>query len=317
MVNWRQLGIRGKRKLRNTLRALKGQPRPEIAVQHCLAPVLAPMACIDVGASFGIHRPWELFLHSPNVLWLAVEPNSTEADYLKSWPYPAQLQRCNEGLSGTGGERTLYITHNPNGSSILQPRIPTSIQARSNYEAFFYPLREIKIATITLSQLLERIPEAMPFVIKLDTQGSELEILQSGEAALLARRCVGIELEASLLAEPPYTNAARFWQINGWLENLGFELMRIAPICFGSRHAIVGGPGRKAPAECDAIFTLRTDRLSGLPASHRLALMAFLATNGFYEEAHALLAHDRKLQDLIQLSGGDSQGIEVALRNAF
>lgn len=168
------------------------------------------------------------------MLWLAVEPNSREADYLKSWPYSAQLQRCTEGLSGTGGESMLYITHNHNGSSIPQPRIPASIQARSDYEAFFYPLREIKIITITLSQLLKRVPEEIPFVIKLDTQGSELKILQGGEAALLARRCVGIELEASLLAEPNYTNADRFWQINSWLEKLGFELMQILPVCFGS-----------------------------------------------------------------------------------
>lgn len=317
MVKLRALVMVAKRWLRSSWRTLNGQPSPEIAVQRCLAPALAPMACIDVGASFGIHRPWQLLLQSPQVLWLAVEPNSSEADYLKRWPYPAQLQRCHEGLSGSGGERTLYITHNPNGSSILRPRIPASIQARSNYKAFFYPLRELKIATITLSQLLARIPDGMPFVIKLDTQGSELEILQSGEASLSSGRCVGIELEASLLAEPPYTNAARFWQVNGWLEELGFELMRITPICFGSRHAVVGGPGRKAPAECDAIFTRRTDLLSALPASHRLSLMAFLATNAYYEEAHALLTGDPDLQGLIQINGGDSRSIECALRNAF
>ena len=308
---------RGKRLVRGGWRRLQGRSSPPVELEHALAGSLAPMACIDVGASFGIHRPWRLLAQSPQVTWVAVEPNIAEVAYLNDWPHPAHLVCCSEGLSGTGGERTLYITHNPNGSSILEPQIPASIAARSDYKGFFYPMRQIQIPTITLPSLLQRLPDGIPFVIKLDTQGSELEILRGAEAALAQHQCVGIELEASLLAEPPYTHAARFWEINGWLEQLGFELMRIQPICFGSRHAVLGGPGRRAPAECDALFSVRSDKVAALPPSHRLALLAFHSTNGFYEEAHALLSGDPQLRDLIQSNGGQPERIGQALWDCF
>ena len=299
------------------LRAMLGRPSPRTHVQRCLSPALGPMACIDVGASFGVFQPWQLLLSAPQVTWLAVEPNLAEAGYLQAWSHAARLLTCSEGLSGTGGKRQLYITNNANGSSILEPRIPASIASRSDYKGFFLPFRQIEIDTITLEQLANRLPAGLPFVIKLDTQGSELEILQGGQSLLSNHDCVGIELEASLLAEPPYTNAARFWQINGWLEGLGYELMRLTPICFGSRYAVVGGAGRKAPAECDALFTVRSDIAAGLPASHRLALLAFHCTNAFYEEAHAMLISSDDLPSLITANGGDVQALERALRSAF
>jgi FkbM family methyltransferase len=88
-------------------------------------------------------------------------------------------------LSGTGGKRPFYRTNQPTGSSMLKPaavledeRALFEFPAMADNSDYVFPLTESQIDTITLTQLLRRTAHSAFHMIKLDTQGTELEIMQ-------------------------------------------------------------------------------------------------------------------------------------------
>lgn len=84
-------------------------------------------------------------------------------------------------------------------------------------------------------------------------------------------------MESTLLAEPSYKGAKKFWEASRDLEEFGYELLRIDPIVFDSKYGPNRTRGRRALCECDAIFTLRCDIAQRLPVEHRMALAGFYA----------------------------------------
>jgi hypothetical protein len=151
-------------------------------------------------------------------------------------------------------------------------------------------------------------------VVKLDTQGTELDIVLGAQAALAARRIVGIEMESTLHADPVMRGAGKFWQACRDLEALGFELLHVQPIEGGTRLGSSRTGGRRFLNECDALFALRRDVLAGMPVDHRLAALGFYATNAFYEEALALIEDDAEIVAALRHNGADLPALLALLR---
>jgi FkbM family methyltransferase len=278
---------------------LHGQSRLH-RIGALVSPHLPPTICIDVGASYYPHVRWQIFLNAPEVRWVAVEPNEENLAYLKSWAWPCQVSSCTSGLSRNGGVQTLYVTNVDTGSSLLPPVIHQSMLHRVNHRDYFFPITERQIETITLEQAIEGQPAGAPVFVKLDTQGTELSILQGASGLFDSRRIVGIEMEATLLAEPLMSGAGKFWQACEFLEAEGFELLHIKPIqavarsgrCFSGQNTFLN--------ECDAVFALRRDVAAELPVEYRASLFGFYLTNLLYEEAAALLADDAVMRGFLR-----------------
>lgn len=250
-----------------------------------LAIALPQVMCIDVGASHYPHTSWWLFLESPSTTWLAVEPIAETLDYLDRWPWRANVVPQEIGLSQIGGQQTLFVTNVETGSSLLRPVVEGAMKDRvvgASYE-YFFPVTERVVETRSLLQLLDGDP-SKPLFIKLDTQGSELSILQSVVSADSNLEVIGIEIECSLLASPLYEGAPRLWDVANHLEPLGFELVSLDVLPRSPRRKI-SARSRNIPAECDAIFALRRDRMTTSPVESQVALFAFYLTNNLYGEA--------------------------------
>jgi FkbM family methyltransferase len=258
-------------------------------VGAAIAPFLRGQTCVDVGASYYPHGKWRVFLESPRTRWLAVEPNEANAGYVRQRPWPCQVELAPIGLSEHGGEQTLYVTNVDSGSSLLEPVIPNSIRHRFPNVDYFFPVTKRAIDTTTLPKLLSATPADHPVFVKLDTQGTELSILNGSEQLLREQRVLGIELEATLLAEPVMRGAGRLWECCRFLEALGYELIDLKLIRGRSRLALSQPRGKTFLNECDAVFALRQDRLAALPAHYSSALCAFYVCNQFYEDALHLL----------------------------
>lgn len=260
---------------------------------------LPPVVCIDVGASYYPHAKWLVFLNSPRTHWLAVEPNEANIGYVASWVWPCKVSTCTTGLSRGGGTQTLYVTNVDSGSSLLPPEITASMQHRVRNLDYFFPLRERAIDTITLEQAQRALPQDAPMFVKLDTQGSELSILQGAQGLFTSGRIMGIEMESTMQAQPIMKGAGKFWEASQFLEAQGFELLTIKPI-----HAASPG-GRLRPHrmrylnECDAVFALRRDVAATRPVAHRASLFAFYLSYQFYQEAHAVLESDTEVRALL------------------
>ncbi len=288
MSLWSSLKRRLPQSIKRVARKLSAHSR--LAAQ--MSPCLPPLVCVDVGASYYPHAKWRIFLESPRTRWIAVEPNEANIGYIKAWAWPCQVSAVTTGLSQYGGTQTLYITNVDSGSSLLKPVIAESMSRRVQNTAYYFPLRTTQIDTLTLPQVVAGVEPSLPIFVKLDTQGTELSILSGADELLQSRRIVGIEMESTLQAQPIMHGAGKFWQACEYLEGIGFELLHIKPIYGPSRL----GNGRVRSYtflnECDAVFALRPDIASELELSHRVALLGFYASNGFFEESLCVLEDD-------------------------
>lgn len=286
---------------------------PAWRVSALLGPFLPAINCVDVGASYYPHVKWLVLLNSPQTNWLAVEPNQANVAYINSWQWPCQVTTCTTGLSREGGQKTLYVTNVDSGSSLLPPEISPSMKHRVVKLNYLFPVRETCIETLTLEQAAKDLTRDAPMFVKLDTQGTELSILQGAQALFESRTIVGIELEATLQAQPIMKGAGKFWQACEFLENNGFELLHVTPIHAPDRSGEVR-PGRNTYLnECDAVFALRPDIAAILPVEFRTALLAFYLTNAFYGEALSLLERDSSTCDFLAARGCPVQKLRLAL----
>lgn len=281
---------------------------------RALSPYLPETTCIDVGASYFPHMKWHLFLESPTVTWIAVEPNKANIGYIESWQWRSRVRSCTTGLSKEGGSQTLYITNVDSGSSLLEPRIPVGMGRRLRNLDYFFPLRTRTIETLTLADVVAQGEADVPVFVKLDTQGTELSILSGADNLIRTRRIVGIELEATLLAQPVMQGGGKFWQACQYLEELGLELLVIHPIYGPSRFGQLPARGLTFLNECDAVFAVRQDIAAELPVEYRVGLFAFYLCNRLFEEALVLLAEDAAVSSFLAARGCPMQLLDAAIR---
>jgi FkbM family methyltransferase len=294
----------------NSLRDLVPRPLRQRLKKYILRDRLADLIashlpsciCIDVGASYYPHGKWKLFLASAQTTWIAVEPNDENIGYVKTWPWPSTVRAVNIGLSREGGKKTLFKTNTDSGSSLLEPVINDAMRHRVGKKDldYYFPMRKLEIDTTTLCSVVATDSNQSPMFIKLDTQGTELSILQGAAELFEKNRIVGIEMESTLLANPIMKGSGKFWEAAKYLEELGFELLEIVPICAQSGLDIAAPRGKRYLNECDAIFAIRRDIAKMLPINYRIALFTFYLTNKFYEESLSLLADDACIRDYFE-----------------
>lgn len=285
-------------------------------ISKLLSPYLPTSVCVDVGASYYPHGKWLAFLNAPRTQWLAVEPNESNIGYVKSWIWPCQVSACTTGLSREGGMQTLYVTNVDTGSSLLPPEIPLSMKHRVSNLDYFFPVTERRIETLTLVQALAGLSATAPVFVKLDTQGTELSILQGAQALFDAQRIVGIEMESTMLAQPLMKGSGKFWQACEYLESQGFELLHVKPIAAVGRSGRIQTGRNTYLNECDAVFALRQDVAAQLPLEYRTSLLAFYLTNQFYEEALSVLERDTEVADFLRRQGCGMDALLATLRAA-
>lgn len=126
------------------------------------------------------------------------------------------------GLAGASGKRNLYITKDPACSSLYPPR---------QFLVDSYPALGVieleKIVSVTVATLkewaIQNHIQAIDY-IKVDTQGSELEILQGFGVMIETTRCIDIEVEFN----PIYEGQSLFFETDSYLRGKGFQLWRLS-----------------------------------------------------------------------------------------
>jgi FkbM family methyltransferase len=226
-----------------------------------------PVGLIDVGARWGISS--EFAVGAPLFAALAFEPDPEEAQRVgekgasEDWAAFAVEAKA---LSADDRPLSLNLYSRANNSSIH----PVSQEAKARYALTGFDLtRVISVPASPLDGVVFR-PGAHPRageVVKLDTQGAELDIMHGGRRTLTERtQCLICEAHFFQL----YDGAPFFAEIDQHLRNLGFTFIGFSDFQNRSTKRLDKRThwGRERVFQADAVY-FRDPALAGHAADPR------------------------------------------------
>lgn len=178
-----------------------------------------PIAVVDVGVRGGINSRWNLL--SQNIKVLGFEPD---------------LEECKRLNKGAGNNHTYFpialynkegtieinITRSPAASSIYLPNFSLMDRFPNSDDLKTVKLIEVQCNTLDRILRLNNIQDVD--FLKIDTQGSELQILQ-GASETLQKSIFGVDIEVEF--SQLYENQPLFADVDIYLRDLGFSLFDI------------------------------------------------------------------------------------------
>jgi len=222
----------------------------EQSVTHNINDRQSPIVIVDVGARGGIQQQW---LSSPYpIMILGFEPDEDECRRLNE-----NLRTVQTGVHPTRryfpialgrekGSRKLYLYKDRRLSSFFPPNINLlryfPLDRLLMPDAFSVEA-EVMVECISLDEFCREEEISDIDFIKVDTQGSELEILQGGSEALSQTFGVAVEVEFA----PIYEGQPLFADVDIFLREKGFSLFdlnrhwwkRDVPSCVASRGQMI------------------------------------------------------------------------------
>lgn len=181
----------------------------------------ADLRVVDIGARGA--PPPELRQFGPYSHLFAFEPDTEEAGRLakdhsliSEWRSVTVVPKA---VSSIEGQAMLFMTVRPWGCSLLEPNV--SAVSRFHFAKSFEVVARKMIPTISLDAAAQEYGFEDACFIKIDTQGTELDVLRSGER-LVDGSVVAVHIESNF--HPFYKGASLFADNDPYLRAKGFFL---------------------------------------------------------------------------------------------
>ncbi len=246
---------------------------------------------LDIGAAVEIPWHWSEMIKFGFIY--AVEPHKVSADLLREKYKNANYVVIQEALSADGGVKKLYMTNVPTGSSLLEPNLDYQYAD----PAYFVPWQTEEIETKTAEDVMQEYGIADIDSVKIDTQGTELEIL-SGFGDGYLNGLLSVEFEAGVPGA--YKNQTEFFKTHEFMTGYDFELFDLKPargniylrdgIQYGRPHTV-----SSKIEEVDVLYFKKLDFvLSCKNKSKLIKLIVAYCVYSFFDEAY--LAVDKGVE---------------------
>lgn len=176
-----------------------------------------PLHFYDVGAATGLQPQWTK-VRDVGTFFL-FEPHEPAMDSLKEmYANQSRFHFCTDALSQTEGDSTLSVTSTPTGSTLLDFD-SESEGVRYTDRNSIYPIKEVKLKTRRLDQIIREKKWPQPDLLKLDTQSSEPWIFEGlGE---FRKSLVCFETEIGLVRS--FRDQIPYYKFLESVHDLGFE----------------------------------------------------------------------------------------------
>jgi len=237
---------------------------------------------VDIGGRRAVLR--DLRLLAPFAHCVAVEPDRDEAATLENDAGWKQFTVVPAAI-GSGSSVVLHLTHKPGMSSLLEPN--PAVVARFVRGGRFRVVDRINVSTLSLDAAAASYHFSDACFLKLDTQGTELDILRSGNE--LVSSVLGVRVEVAFYQF--YRGQPLFGEVDAFLRAHGFELFIL------NRTNV-----RHAPAQPDVISRRVTIYAQALyfrearTAEERVRLLGLLLAFAYFDLALTLADEDEKVE---------------------
>jgi FkbM family methyltransferase len=177
----------------------------------------ARLHAMDVGAAGGVADHWRDVL--PLLEIDCFEPNEAECRRLQHLS-PPNVHWFPVALAGASGSRRFHVLNRATGSSLYPPNKPVILEYSG--ESYAGVRRVIDVQCSSLADFLEEHDRPVPALVKLDTQGTELEILSSLASSQLEQvLCIEVEVEFVEM----YVGQPTFGDVHAFMQEHGFRLL--------------------------------------------------------------------------------------------
>lgn len=254
---------------------------------QCFKQLLAsePIHFTDIGALDGLKYPWSEIQEYTKVL--AFEPQSD--DRVSAQEKQQYLALDHVALYDSAGIEHLYITSKSDASSLLKPNalVVGKYADAEKYEV----VSTESVKTDTLDHQLEVHGLKYLDFIKLDTQGSELQILL-GAKQVLSDSVLGIEVEVNWIER--YQGQHFFHEIDSFLYTRGFELYDLQRRFVKRNGAVAVGEGKGQITRGTALYFRNAKSLAAMltnkPGVEQKKIMVHILTMlslyGYHDVVH-------------------------------
>jgi FkbM family methyltransferase len=196
--------------------------------------ISSPLNLIDVGAAGGALEAWRQFGDKAKIF--CFEAREDEASNLAGGNTDSNIEYVPVALSADSRGIALTVTSNLGCSSVYPPI--KQLYQRYPGNAMLRPISNANCPSITLDEFIEKRGIKIVHAMKLDTQGSELDILKGAENALKACIFLIVEVEFNAL----YEGQPLFCDVDRFLRDRGFVLWRFSNLAHYSTGQIGGDP---------------------------------------------------------------------------
>lgn len=203
---------------------------------------------IDIGASGGVHRRWAEF--GDLVTVVGFEPDQKE--FVKLEQSESRVW-FNTALADAKGRKVLHVTRAQTNTSFLKPNkaLLNQLQWSPNEPVQDHDIiAEVVVECNTVDNILQN-RRIRPDYVKIDTQGSELEILSGGQALVEDVLMAEIEVEFA----PIYEEQPLFSDVDAFMRSKGFILQDLGNILYMKPRGLAGIGGAKGRIiSADALY---------------------------------------------------------------
>lgn len=279
----------------------------------------AEIKILDVGARGGPQPQWAAL--APFAHLYLVEPDAEEAERLEAG-FEAEGQWrsvtiIREALGSKSGEAMLYVTRYPGLSSLLEPDddrvgiyFPTSADFKKESREAWEVGHKARVSLTTLDEAAVKYGFTDISLLKLDTQGTELDILRSGEEKALPS-ALAVAVEGEFV--PLYRGQPLFSEVALELEQAGFRLIDLKRTFIRRQNAAPSVRFSKPEiVYCHALFMRGIDGPAILRPLEKVRLLV-LATAFWYFDQALALARDAEVIAYLGLSKKDALEKEIAV----
>lgn len=241
------------------------------------------LTVVDVGASGGMHKRW-LNLR-PYIQSILFEPDPEEFKKLNSRKADSSLI-INSALSDTNREVLFNVCKWQEVSSIYEPNY--NLLKRYHDADRFKIEKSISMKANSLNNLLEKEMFKEIDYMKIDTQGSELEILKGSTNFLDG--IIGLEVEVEFVEI--YKGQPLFPEVNEFIQSHGFSLIDMKRT-FWKRRVRDAGDGKGQIIFADVLYFKQPEqvlKLIGLNKEKIIRSIYIYLVYGYIDLAVELLA---------------------------